>query len=131
MFTDTVTIFRKAYNPATGFDEYTKTVLAGVSWYSQLKTVQGNNGIAFAKLFKMRIPVSVGKKFAFPLDFTDPETQYTIQPGDLVFKGTVTEDLQAGSAIGALQSKCPEHFTVLALHDNRGKMLPHVYVEGK
>lgn len=132
-FDQTVTVYYSVYNEATGFNDYFRAVIRGVSWYSQIKAVAITNGIAYDRLYKVRIPNSAkaDKVYAAPDLLADPEEQYTIKAGSIVLKGEGPPAPKDGTEWADLLAGRDEAFSVLGYRDNRRIGLKHLFVEGK
>ncbi len=93
--TDTITVFNARVDPATGYDDYLPTVIVGVSWYMGVATSVNNNGLQAANACTIRIPLDAdfgGKSYADPIEYAgaaDPAGLFTLQPGDIVIKGSL------------------------------------------
>ncbi len=132
-FDNTITVYNSVYNPETTYNDYFRTVIKGVSWYSRIKAAAGNNGLVYDRLYQVRIPASAtsDKVYTAPDHFTDPATQYTIKAGDIVLKGAGPPAPTDGNAWASLQHDHEEAFSVLGYRDNRRIGLKHIFVEGK
>lgn len=97
----TVTILHIAYDGQTDRDVETDRTFEGCSWYGQTGASADSSGLRGASLYKCRIPQSV-------LGEIEPE----IQIGDKV----------RCSGVEA---------TITAVHDNRGRPAPHIYLEAR
>ncbi len=132
-FDATVTVYYSVYNEATGYSDYFRAVIRGVSWYSKIKAVAGATGIQYDRLFRVRIPdgAQCDKLYTAPNELGDPETQYTLKAGSRVLKGEGPPAPKGGDEWARLLSGREEAFQVLDSRDNRRFGLKHLYVEGK
>lgn len=90
------------------------------SWYSQIKTAVGTNGLQAASLVKCRIPI-------WGLGAVDLDRLSAIRPGDKVLQGTLSScDSAAFAALGRTRGA----MTVIAVHDNSDGPQLHFYLEG-
>ncbi|MFV0413868.1 MAG: DUF6751 family protein [Oscillospiraceae bacterium] len=133
-FDSTITIVNSLSNPASGFNDYFLTVISNVSWHSQNKVIAEGQGLANAKIFKVRIPnfAECEKEFVPPEAYTNPSTQYTLRHGDKVVLGLLAEGINTPEAWAGLTAQRAEAFTIMAYHDNRKNIgLQHIFTEGK
>lgn len=109
----TITVFNSRFNASTDRDTYVKTVIKGVSWREEVKTNFDSPGIKAVNVYIIRIPETAvcEKDFVKPKYFTDPATQYTLKPGDIIIKGETTAQTPAEAA---------EKVTISSVIDNRG-----------
>lgn len=108
-----ITVFNSTFDADTDQDTYTKTVIKGVSWREEVKINFDSPGIKAANVYIIRIPETAvcEKDFVKPEYFTDPATQYTLKPGDIIVKGETTAQTPAEVA---------EKVTISSVIDNRG-----------
>lgn len=140
--TDVVTVINSLRDDEEGFDRYYGTVLSGVHWFRTTKTSIGSSGnggrsgsageLMAADVVYVRVPVeaveAAGKELVWKGEYTDPETQFTLHPGDLIVLGSVevAEDL-----VPADLMKGPDAVTVLSVTDSsRARHAPHYKVVG-
>lgn len=109
----TITVFNSTFDASADQDTYVKTVIKGVSWRKEIKTNFDSPGIKAADLYIIRIPEAAicNKDFVEPESFTDPATQYTLKPGDVVVKGETAAQTPAEAAAKV---------TIFSVIDNRG-----------
>lgn len=121
----TITVFNSTFDADTDQDTYTKTVIKGVSWREEVKVDFDSPGLKAANVYIIRIPETAecAKDFVKPEYFTDPATQYTLKPGDIITKGETTAQTPAEAL---------EKVTILSVIDNRdGNKGKHIKVVGK
>ena len=109
----TVTIYHREWNAEKGADEYRRTVLAGVSFFSKIATVVSTDGLTASCEGILRIPMKT---------YLDG---VAIQNGDLVCEGDVQKDIKMPSQ---LVNKCPQVFTVIGITRNDTGREPHIKV---
>lgn len=129
---DTITVFNVKLDTLTGSDMYIGTVIDGVSWYSKIVSTV-DDGLKAANAYTIRIPEDADfgeKTYVSPLDYAnedDVSNLFTLQNGDIVVRGAVTE---TGPRPAALH-KNYEAFTILGITDNRrAPNAPHWKVIG-
>lgn len=128
---ETITVFNAKLDETDGYDIYTGTVINSASWHCDIKSTVDNSGLKAGYLFTIRIPTDAdfsGKAYADPLTYAggDPDNLFTLQNGDVIVKGEVTE---TGLKPADLH-KNYEAFTVLSVTDNRRAKAPHWKVVG-
>lgn len=106
--TETITVFHYAYDPKSGYDDWTPTVISGVSLHGDTATTVTDTGLAAASKYVIRIPT------------TD---EISVKAGDIIVKG-LTEaknpnDVDEGDKI-----------TVVGVTDNRRGRAPHWKIVG-
>ena len=120
----TITVFNSRFNASTDCDTYVKTVIKGVSWRKEIKTNFDSPGIKAADVYIIRIPETAicNKDFVEPESFTDPATQYTLKPGDIIIKG---------ETVAQTPTEAAEKVTISSVIDNRdGRKGKHIKVVG-
>ena len=119
---DTLTLFNRRLDPKSGYDEYHRTVISGISWYSTVKSTVTDKGLKSANLYTIRIPIDAvfdGKSWIDPKGYTEAENVdglFTLNEGDLIVKGSVTLD---NATPAQIHKQFSEAFTVLSVTDNR------------
>ncbi len=119
--TDTITLFNARLDPATGYDDYLPTVIAGVSWYEGVSVNVNSNGLLAANTCTIRIPLDAdfgGKSYTDPIEYAAaeaPETVFTLQPGDIVVKGAISEPMRPAE----LKNAHASFVTIRGVTDNR------------
>lgn len=117
---DIITVFNARLLKGEGYDEYIPTVISGVSWYSRTITSVDQDGLRAANSITIRIPAeadTAGKEWIDPISYAaaDPETVWTLKPGDIIVKGTA----EGGQRPAELKQKYSDLCTVLSVTDNR------------
>lgn len=102
--TETITLFHYGWNPETGYDGWTPTVITGVSIHGDTATTVTDTGLVAASRHTIRIPTS---------------DDLTIAQGDVIMRGEVTEKPESGG------------ITVVGVTDNRRGRMPHWKIVGK
>lgn len=128
-FDETITVYNAVYDPETGFDNYSKTVISGCSWHTQHITGQNGAGFQRENVHKIRVPVDAvsSKEYVPRVEFKNPATQYTFKAGDRIVKGVGIDINRLDELEGEYNDIC----TIAVVHDNRRIGLKHIYVEGK
>ena len=108
-----VTIYHRELNKEKGADEYQRTVLAGVSFFSRIATTVSTDGLTAACEGMLRIPLK-----AYP-------DGLILKNGDLVCEGALETDIHLLSELNEL---CPYVFTVVGITRNTSGRAPHVKV---
>ena len=102
--TETITIFHYAYNPESGYDDWTPTVISGVSIHGDTATNVTDTGLVAASRYTIRIPTA---------------DELTIAQGDVIARGEAAEKPESGG------------ITVVGVTDNRRGRAPHWKIVGK
>lgn len=115
----TVVVYNAQFNASLDRDVYTGTVIAGVSWFSDIAATVDGSGLKAAKKVTVRIPVDAEctKSYTTPIAYKTAAASksYTLQAGDIVVQGdTALVDPKPSD----IQKANTEVFTVLAVTDN-------------
>ena len=94
-------------------EDYTLTVIEGVSWFDKVKVALQDKGLKFANATKVRIPA---------------DKVPTVPPvvSDILVLGTVTGTIEKPADLAAYR-----RVTIMAVGDNRRGRLPHLAVIGQ
>lgn len=126
---NTVTIYNAFYDSTSGYDVYMRTVITGVSWFSRtLTNVVGDGGLISANEFTVRIPEELCSGYVDPKSYTGVVSTWTLRPGDIIVKGTATENNPLPKDLFKAYS---DIFTVVGVTDSRGGRGAHIKVVGK
>lgn len=113
-----VTVVNRATDGITDATTYTCRSFAGCSWYSTHGKRREQSGVKPGATVKVRIPADAAPGLG---------TDWTLDGQTVLFLGAVVvEDDAAFSAA----CKAHESARVLAWHDHRETVFPHIYVEG-
>ncbi len=125
---ETITLYNAYLDQDKGYDVLKRTVLTGVSWFGHTKTtVSGEGGLLAANELIVRIPSEL-TGYVSPKDYTGADGTWTLKPGDIIIKGTATEE---NPHIGDLKAKYSDLLTIIGVTDNRKGRGPHFKVVGK
>lgn len=131
---ETITVFNKRQDEATGYDIYIPTVIVGVSWFCEIASSVDASGLKAANKFTIRIPTDADfseKEYIDPADYADSDvnTKFTLSNGDIIVKAAITE---MGLKPIDLQKQFGEVVTILGVTDSRRKNVraPHWKVVG-
>ena len=105
--TETITVFHYAFDPESGYDAWTPTVIHGVSFYGDTATSVTETGLAAASKYVIRIPT---------------EDEISVKAGDIIVKGE-TDAANPTEIDGAI--------TVVGVTDNRRGRMKHWKIIGK
>lgn len=113
-----VTVICRTTDGKTDATTYTCRACAGCSWYSTHGKRREKNGAAPDATVKVRIPADAVPGFG---------TDWTMDARTVLVLGAVTVASDA-----EFSAACKQHETarVLAWHDHRETVFPHLYVEG-
>lgn len=130
---ETITVLNRRVNPETRLDEWTPTVIRGVSWYSKLAASVTQTGLKTADMSTVRIPVNActgGRMYLPPALYNaavDTSGVYTLARGDIIVRGEVTGSITPAQA----QASYEDVLTILSVTDNtRRPNAPHRKVVG-
>lgn len=88
----TITVFNRRFDKASGLDVLTPTVISGVSWHEQTDTAVTESGLKSAKKCTVRIPADAdtgNKHFVEAAEYadSDPAQTFTLTAGDILVRG--------------------------------------------
>lgn len=131
-----ITLYNCWYNPDTKKQEYCRTQIRDIHWYTEQKTNIGDKGLVSADLYKIRIPadaaVQGGRKYINAMKYrilTADEVYgyWTINNGDLFVRGVIYDDIEK---LSDLTLKYANVGRVNSFSDNRQGLNPHIRVGG-
>lgn len=131
---DTITIYNAYFDPSTGTDRYSRTVIQGVSWHSRQMVNVVKEGLVSANTATIRIPAEAdfgGAEYVTPHEFKTLEEKagkWTLAPGDVIVHGEATE---TNPTAKTLKDNYAEVVTVIGGTDNRRGALQHWKVVGE
>lgn len=132
---ESITVYNAKLNKDTGYDEYHRTVISGVSWFCEIASNVDGKGLTAANKFIIRIPTDAdfsGKTYLPAKAYaesTSPDSCFTLREGDIIVRG-IAPELSPHPA--DLHSKYDEVVTILGITDNRrGNHGKHWKVVGK
>lgn len=113
-----VTVVTRTVDGRTDAVAYTCRACAGCSWYSTHGKRREQSGVKPDATVKVRIPADAAPGFG---------TDWTLDGQTVLFLGAVTV---ASDAEFSAACKAHESARVLAWHDHRETVFPHIYLEG-
>ena len=136
-----LTVYNARYNDELGYDEYKRTTVYGVHWYSQMLSSVGSAGLSSAEVFTARIPDEAvpeyNKTYKSPkewkaLELEDVAAHFTFQKGDKIVRGATDFEVtgSAGHTWADIEKNFDEVFTITGYSDNRQGGTPHIKVVG-
>jgi hypothetical protein len=114
-------------------NKYYKTVIRGVWWYGGILKSVTDGGMNNAETYRISIYEGLSHfhlPYCTPKEWEqleNPDTAWTLKPGDYICKGEVTEEIQKPSDF---QSRY-ETAEIIGVKDLRYGNLPYWRVEGK
>lgn len=133
-FENSVMLYHRHYNPATGLDEWHPTLFLQVDWHCRQKALHEAHGTKGQKKVLIRIPTGApcgGKELVLPENYASPATQFCLQPGDWLAKMPAGTPAPApGTALAQPPEPGGGTCCITAWRDNRSGFLPHLFVEG-
>lgn len=138
MFPHTITIFNKWLNSTTKEEEYHKTIIRNVSWTELKGANMIKGGYESSDNYIVVIPFSSTEdKYITPKEYQklskeDSQGFFTLQVGDKIVKGEITEEY---ISMVQLEKNFDGVMTVTAVRDNKdvaiNPYLNHIEVGGK
>lgn len=119
---ESITIYNARLNQETGYDEYHRTVVIGVSWFCEIASDVNDKGLTAANKFIIRIPTNAdfGGKLYLPAksyaESVTPDSYFTLREGDIIVHGIAAE---LNPRPAELHEKYDEVTTILGVTDNR------------
>lgn len=130
---ETITVLNRRINPDTRLDEWTPTVIRGVSWHSKIVANVTQAGLKAADTATVRIPVDAdtgGRSYLTPQAYKAAESTpeaYTLARGDILVRAEITESMTPAQAQAAYE----DVVTIISVTDNtRRPRAPHRKVVG-
>lgn len=108
-------------------EKWVRTSTHNASWYGKQAVSVGDAGLIAADQHSVRIREQDMGAYCIP-DLWEG-TGWTVQPGDIVVKGLVDDEITTGPT--QITGKYKACFTVTAAFDNRRVGLKHLRIEGK
>lgn len=88
----TVTIFNKYYDKENDLYRYKRKIIRGVDWQDDIISNVENNGLTVVN--QCTIFMDIQNDYKSPKAFrSNPETGFTLAPGDYIVKGEIDEDI--------------------------------------
>ena len=132
---ETITVFNKRVDPNTGDNVYIPTVINGVSWFCEIATSVGQEGLNAANHVYVRVPIDAdfgGKTYVDPIAYKQElivAGTFTFDMGDIIVKAAITTEGLRPPQIQQTYSDC---MTIVGVTDNRrAPNAPHWKVVGK
>jgi hypothetical protein len=103
------TIYNRYIDPTTRLDKYQRANIASVAWENRkAANVRSSGGQMAADQARVFIPFARGANFTKPTAWQALVTKtgkWTLQPGDLIVKTAVTDDISANFTVTQLKAK--------------------------
>jgi hypothetical protein len=104
-----MTVYNKYIDPATRLEKYQRVGIVAVAWENRkAANVRSTGGLASADQARVFIPFACGVNFLQPKAWqalTTKTGKWTLQVGDLIVKGLVSDEIQTGFTVTALKAK--------------------------
>ena len=133
MCNETVTVFNRRIDDSGDYI-YIPSVISGVSWFCEIQSSVGQNGLNAANRLSVRVPVTAN---FYKKQYIDPKTYakldsvdgyFTFEMGDIIVKAVVTDMGLRPKQIQETYSDC---LTIVGVTDNRrAPNAPHWRVIG-
>ena len=103
------TLYNKYTDPVTRSEKYQRVGIVGVAWENRkAANVRSMGGLAAADQARVFIPLARGTNFLKPKAWqalTTKTGKWTLQVGDLIVKGLVSDEIQTGFTVTQLKAK--------------------------
>ena len=130
---ETVTVFNRRIDDSGDYI-YIPSVISGVSWFCEIASSVGQNGLNAANRLSVRVPIQAdfhGKSYIDPKTYArtnDVSDVFTFEMGDIIVKATVTD---SGLRPKQIQDTYADCMTIVGVTDNRrAPNAPHWRVVG-
>ena len=104
-----LTVYNKYIDPTTRSEKYQRVGIVGVAWENRkAANVRSTGGLAAADQARVFIPLARGTNFLKPKAWqalTTKTGKWTLQVGDLIVKGLVSDEIQTGFTVTQLKAK--------------------------
>ena len=103
-----LTIYNKYYNPTTKVEVYQRTQIVGVVWENRKAANVIKSGLISADQAAIYIPMARGANYLQPIAWqalVSKVGKWTLQIGDFVVKGIVTDTVDGSFTISDLKAK--------------------------
>lgn len=96
------------YNKVRGSETYQRWGLIAVHWENRKAANVLRSGLLEADSVMVMVPYAIGSKYLLPFAWQalpDKTDRWTLQVGDYLVKGLVTDEIEAGFTISDLKAK--------------------------
>ena len=103
-----LTLYNKYYDPTTKAEVYQRTQISGIVWENRKAVNILKSGLLSADQVAIYIPFALGANYLQPiawLALTTKTGKWTLQIGDFVVKGLVTDTVNSSFTITNLKAK--------------------------
>lgn len=119
-----ITIYNKVLNEETRMDIWKRTVIKGVSFYSDTKVTMDNHGLVTADVYKIRIPEECCAGYVPANKYTAVKGTWTLQNDDYIVKGVSPQEITRPAEL-------ENGIRIVSWSDNRRGLLPHLRIGGQ
>jgi hypothetical protein len=117
-----LTIYNKYIDPTTRLEKYQRASVVGVNWQAAKAVFQGAAGMVRSDVATIFIPLARGATtYKLPIAWQALVTKtgyWTIQEGDIVVKGTVTDEITTEFTVTNLRAKYDNCLVVTSVDTN-------------
>lgn len=137
MITNTsMTIYNKYIDPATRMEKYQRSIIINVYWENRKGINRSKVGDIANDSVLVLIPSAVGVNHIKPVAWQTLVTKtgkWTLQFGDVMVKGTVTDEISSTFTVTALSKKYDDVVTITSVDDldASSPYLRHWEISGK
>jgi len=110
-----ITIYNKYIDPITRAEKYQRTQINNVNWQGAKAVFVAGTGMVRSDTATIYIPMARGLKYVQPITWQALTTKtgyWTLQNGDVIVRGLVADEIQAGFAMTNLRAKYNDVVTV-------------------
>ena len=103
-----ITIYNKYIDPTTRLEKYQRTEVKFVVWQATKARAGSSNGLLASNVATVFIPFALGTQYVWPkawLALTTKTGKWTLQEGDVIVKGIVTDEIGTSFTMTALKAK--------------------------
>lgn len=119
-----ITIYNKNLELETKMDTWKRTVIRGVSFYSDIKVSLDSNGLATADIYKVRIPEECCDGYVPEDKYLGEDGTWTVRNDDYIVLGESSLEIERPKDLKGT------HFRINSWSDNRRGSLPHIRIGG-
>lgn len=116
-----LTIYNKYTDTTTRAEKYQRTTVKLVNWQGAKAVYQANVGMVKSDTASIYIPFARGANYLDPVAWralTTKTGKWTIQEGDVIVKGLVTDEIITGFTVTNLRAKYNDVVVVTAIDVN-------------
>lgn len=113
-----LTLYNKYIDPTTRAEKYQRSEIKGVNWQGAKAVYLSGVGLVKSDIATIRIPLARGANYVMPIAWqalTTKTGKWTLQAGDVVVRGIVTDAISDSFTITALRAKYDNALMITAV----------------